>query len=111
MLTIVYIIISQTSLLSIRLPYYDGKSKRIVILRKNPISNYFIESLTDIHHDGVPSEKDKNRGHLIAQSFKEFLFTTDELSSFKNEVNIFLVDKIKQILLLNLQHLIVIPRT
>ena len=40
-----------------QLPYYDGKSKRIVILRKNPISNYFIESLDDIHHDGVPSEK------------------------------------------------------
>jgi hypothetical protein len=71
------------------LPYYDGKSKRIVVLRKNPISNYFIESLADIHHDGVPSEIGKDRGHLIAQSFKEFLLTTDELSSFKNEVNIF----------------------
>ncbi len=72
-----------------QLPYYDGKSKRIVILRKNPISDYFIESLTEIHHDGMPSEKDKDRGHLIAQSFKEFLLTTNELSSFNNEVNIF----------------------
>lgn len=70
-------------------PYYDGKSKRIVILRKNPISDYFIESLTEIHHDGISSEKDKDRGHFIAQSFKEFLLTPDELSSFKNEVNIF----------------------
>ena len=72
-----------------RLPYYDRKSKRIVILRKNPIPDYFIESLTEIHHDGMPSEKDKDRGHLIAQSFKEFLLTKDELSSFNNEVNIF----------------------
>lgn len=72
-----------------RLPYYDGKSKRIVILRKNPISDYFIESLIEIHHDGMLSEKDKDRGHLIAQSFKEFLLTTDELRSLNNEVNIF----------------------
>ncbi|HFI0328651.1 TPA: hypothetical protein ACGOU4_001239 [Streptococcus suis] len=72
-----------------RLPYYDGKSKRIVILRKNPISDYFVESLIEIHHDGMPSEKDKDRGHLIAQSFKEFLLTTDELRSLNNEVNIF----------------------
>ncbi|MCK3990095.1 hypothetical protein HO564_09965 [Streptococcus suis] len=70
-----------------RLPYYDGKSKRIVILRKNPISDYFIESLTEIHHDGMPSVKDKDRGHFIAQSFKEFLLTPDELSSSNNEVN------------------------
>ena len=71
----------------VRLPFYDGKSKRIVVLRKNPISDYFIESLTEIHHDGMPSEKGKDRGHFIAQSFKEFLLTPDELSSFKNEVN------------------------
>ncbi|MGQ7320247.1 hypothetical protein ACTGXJ_08035 [Streptococcus suis] len=70
-----------------RLPYYDGKSKRIVILRKYPLSGYFIESLNEIHHDGMPSEKDKDRGHFIAQSFKEFLLMPDELSSFKNEVN------------------------
>ncbi|HEM3598869.1 TPA: hypothetical protein U1C28_001996 [Streptococcus suis] len=70
-----------------RLPYYDGKSKRIVGLRKNPISDYFIESLTEIHHDGLPSEKGKDSGHFIAQSFKEFLLTPDEFSSFKNEVN------------------------
>ncbi|NQL65762.1 hypothetical protein HO447_03710 [Streptococcus suis] len=71
----------------VRLPFYDGKSKRIVGLRKNPISDYFIESLTEIHHDGLPSEKGKDRGHFIAQSFKEFLLTPDELSSFKIEVN------------------------
>ncbi|MDW8743703.1 hypothetical protein Q7W37_11900 [Streptococcus suis] len=70
-----------------RLPYYDGKSKRIVVLRKNPISDYFIESLTEIHHDGMPSEKGKDRVHFIAQSFKEFLLMPDELSSFNNEGN------------------------
>ncbi|HEL2218100.1 TPA: hypothetical protein TYI97_000634 [Streptococcus suis] len=70
-----------------RLPYYDGKSKRIIVLRKNPTSDYLIESLTEIHHDGMLSEKGKGRGHFIAQSFKEFLLTPDELSSFNNEVN------------------------
>ncbi|HEL2576835.1 TPA: hypothetical protein TZ704_002028 [Streptococcus suis] len=71
----------------VRLPFYDGKSKRIAGLRKNPISDYFSESLTEIHHDGMPSEKGKGRGHFIAQLFKAFLLTPDELSSFKNEVN------------------------
>lgn len=65
-----------------------------VILRKNPKPNYFISALNNVNHsnsksDNTEEQREKDRGHFIADSFDKYLLTNDELNANKSQLNQF----------------------
>lgn len=65
-----------------------------VILRKNPQPNYFISALNNVNHsnsesDNTEEQREKDRGHFIADSFDKYLLTNDELNANKSQTNQF----------------------
>lgn len=70
-------------------PVFEGKSLRKVILRKKPKEKYFVSSLDKVKHTSSEKESGKDRGHLIADMFKNYLLTKDELEEHKDKVQKF----------------------
>ena len=70
-----------------------------IILRKNPKTNYFVASLSNVNHvkdrshnpddPSIQGENTKDRGHFIADSFEKYLLTNDERNANNSQSNQF----------------------
>lgn len=65
-----------------------------VILRKSPKTDYFISALNNVNHsnsksDNTEEQREKDRGHFIADSFDKYLLTDDEINANQSQTNQF----------------------
>lgn len=70
-------------------PKFEGDSLRKVVLRKIPLKNYFVNVLQNVLHNTRPKIDGKDRGHLIADSFQNYLLTQPEIDEHQSDVNQF----------------------
>ncbi|NQN16928.1 hypothetical protein HPA31_03830 [Streptococcus suis] len=70
-------------------PKFEGDSLRKVVLRKFPKDNYFVKALQKVVHNTRPKIDGKDRGHLIADSFQDYLLTKCEIEEHQREVHQF----------------------
>lgn len=70
-------------------PKFEGDSLRKVVLRKIPKDNYFVKVLQKVVHNTRPKIGGKDCGHLIADSFQDYLLTKFEIEEHQREVHQF----------------------
>lgn len=70
-----------------RKPKYEHKSWK-VILRKEPIQDYFITALDKCKASGIKKRNNikLHAGHLIAEKFDKYLLTTEEIKLHRQKV-------------------------
>ena len=60
-----------------------------VVLRTNPNSDYFENNLNEYQLQRDKKKKGKDRGHFIANAFKKYLFTDDNIKKKRKQIDLF----------------------